>query len=33
MTLDQIAERFATFEKRYTERAVPFGWTFGRDDS
>jgi hypothetical protein len=31
-TLDQISERLAAFEVRYNERAVPFGWKFGRDD-
>ena len=31
-TLDQITERLTAFEARYNQRAVPFGWTFGRDD-
>ena len=31
-SLDQITERLAAFEIRYNQRAVPFDWTFGRDD-
>ena len=31
-SLEQIAERLATFEIRYNQRAAPFDWTFGRDD-
>ncbi len=31
-TLDQISERIGAFEARYNQRAVPFDWTFGRDD-
>ena len=31
-TLDEISERIDAFEARYNQRAVPFDWTFGRDD-
>ena len=31
-TLDEISERIGAFEARYNQRAVPFDWTFGRDD-
>ena len=31
-TLDQISERIAAFETRDNQRAIPFDWTFGRDD-
>ena len=31
-TPEEIAERLARFEERYNRRAVPFDWTFGRDD-
>lgn len=31
-TLDQISERLNAFENRYNRTAVPFDWTFGRDD-
>jgi hypothetical protein len=31
-TLEEITERLARFEERYNQRAVPFDWTFGRDD-
>ena len=31
-TLEEITERLAAFEQRYNQRAVPFDWTFGRDD-